>query len=73
MVRRSPACQKRRKKIISGYFPKTAELVILINEDGERFLRSCFEPRGSAETPGWRPTGYDSIKPAMSEGLAEAH
>ena len=34
--------------------------------------RGHVEPRGNAETAGWRPTGYDSKQPAKREGLAEA-
>lgn len=43
-----------------------------MNVDGERSVSERFEPRGNAETPGWRLTGDRSMKPAMCEGLAEA-
>jgi hypothetical protein len=55
-----------------GVFTAMCALGILVNEDGECLERRHFEPRGNAETAGWRPTGHNSMQPAKREGLAEA-
>ena len=56
-----------------GYFSTAFFLGTVLIESGECLLGRHFEPRGNAETSGWRLTGDNSKQPAKREGLAEAH